>query len=458
MEVRLNNKLYLQAEEIVRLHPEAFKEGKKKPRQILQFKRIPPDEYIFGSCVKAGWRVSNEQNNKAKLLITKTWLDEFLKSFNPPVQEPAQEVRPIVSEIKEAPPILDLMESEKFKDHNGKVLEIEVRGEREEDECFFRVKDVAVCFNDIHLYRNIDRADIQHTSYRINEDFVYFYRISNRHMTEADVRKPAELFFTYQGVLRYLFVSQNPNSQAFRKWASKILFAMQMGTAEQKESVGAELFGVSPEVVSKFFGTCCVRDIPMAYLLKLSEALESMKIPYGDHRDWLVVKPGQHGKEERKTGVVGRLKGHKQEFKEFRDTMEYMHFVFVDPMYVSDVEARIKNYFSEFRLDYGSKSEVFLIHKSRLDGMKEFFRQLSIEYSGNHADIQRAWDQYRNDTKARMHDMEVENRHLNEMMETLTVKTQTIIDNLQERIAEQAETIRTHVATIKAFITRFMSS
>lgn len=117
-------------------------------------------------------------------------------------------------------------------------------------------------------------------------------------------------------------------------------------------------FGVSPEIVSKFFGTCCVRDIPMAYLLKLSEPLESMTIPYGDHKEWLVVKVGQHGKEERKTGVVGRLKGHRQEFKEFKDSMEYMHFVFVDPMYVSDVETRIKEYFSEFKLDYGNKSEV----------------------------------------------------------------------------------------------------
>jgi len=139
-----------------------------------------------------------------------------------------------------------------------------------------------------------------------------------------------------------------------------------MGTIEQKASLGVELFGVSPEIVSKFFGTCCVRDIPMAYLLKLTEPLETMTVPHGEHKDWLVVKVGQHGKSECKTGVVGRLRQHKQEFKEFKDTMEYMHFVFVDPMYVSEVETRIKEYFSEFKLDYGNKSEVHLIHKSKL--------------------------------------------------------------------------------------------
>lgn len=465
MEIQLNGKTYIQADEIVRLHPDAFKEGKKKPRQILQFKRIPQDDYIFGSNVKTGWKISNEQNCKAKLLITRTWLDEYLKSLSSPlIQEPVQEIRRAMleSEIKDAPPILDLTEKEKFKDQNGKILEIEVRGERDEDGCFFRVKDVARCFNDIHLYKNIDRADIQYTSYRVREHFFYFYRLSIGETVEP---KKKELFFTYDGLLRYLFVSDNPNAKIFRRWASKILFAMQMGTTEQKESVGAELFGVSPEIVSKFFGTCCVRDIPMAYLLKLTEPPQSINIPYGEHKDWLVVKPGQHGKEERKTGVVGRLKGHRQEFKEFKDSMEYMHFVFVDPMYVSDVERKIKDYFSEFKLDYENKSEVYLIHKSKLEDVKKFFRQLSMEYSGNHADIQRLWDQYRNDTKVQIHDLEMKNRFLQETIEQkesyykdVMSKTQIIIDNLQERVAEQAETIRTHASTIKSFLTRFIPS
>lgn len=381
MEVRLNSKIYIQAEEIVRMHPEVFKEGKKKARQILEFKRIPQDDYIFGSNVKAGWKVSTKENCKAKLLITQSWLEEYLRSaVSQKESTPEIQSEATVSDIRDAPPILDLTESEKFKDHQGKILEIEVRGKREEDECFFRVRDVARCFNDLHFHRNINRADIQDTSYRVGEDFVYFYRLSTRETVE---RKEKELYLTYQGMLRYLFVSRNPNAKVFQRWASKILFAMQMGTIEQKQSVGAELFGVSPEIVSKFFGTCCVRDIPMVYLLKLTEPLESMTIPYGDHKEWLVVKVGQHGKEKTKTGVVGRLKGHcsKIEFKEFKDSMEYIHFVFVDPMYVSEVERRMKEYFSEFRLDYKNKSEVFLVHKSKLEEVKKFFQRLSFEYS-----------------------------------------------------------------------------
>lgn len=77
-----------------------------------------------------------------------------------------------------------------------------------------------------------------------------------------------------------------------------------------------------------------------------------------------------------------------------------------------DQDYQIKNR----RYDFLSTLSVHLIHKSKLEDVKKFFRQLSIEYSGNHADTQRSWDQYRNDTKAVMHDMDRENRHLKEMM------------------------------------------
>lgn len=59
--------------------------------------------------------------------------------------------------------------------------------------------------------------------------------------------------------------------------------------------------------------------------------------------------------------------------------------------------------------------------------------------------------------------MEVENQHLREMMEqkenhyqTLLGKMQIIINNLEERITEQANTIRDNANTIRAFISRMM--
>jgi hypothetical protein len=194
-------------------------------------------------------------------------------------------------------------------------------------------------------------------------------------------------------------------------------------------------------------------------MLHLGSVPDSVQVD-GDRNDFLLFKIGQHGKEETKCGFKGRSKGHQQEFKEFRREMSYLHFVFLDPMYVSEAEKRIKEFFAGFRTNYKDKSEVYLIPKSKLVDVKKFFEHLSLIYSGNHSDIQRSWDQFRNDTRTRIHDMEVKNDHLREMieqkehhyktlLETLTNKTQIIIDNLQDRVAEQANTIR-------AFISRLM--
>jgi len=204
MEVRLNSKIYIQAEEIVRMHPEVFKEGKKKARQILEFKRIPQDDYIFGSNVKAGWKVSTKENCKAKLLITQSWLEEYLRSaVSQKESTPEIQSEATVSDIRDAPPILDLTESEKFKDHQGKILEIEVRGKREEDECFFRVRDVARCFNDIRCQDHILEKT---TGYSPQDHFLFFYRLSNR-----DNSRTKELFFTTKGILKYLLTTNIKN-------------------------------------------------------------------------------------------------------------------------------------------------------------------------------------------------------------------------------------------------------
>ena len=45
-------------------------------------------------------------------------------------------------DIAPAPQILNLEDNEKFKDANGNILNIEVRGERNHKKCYFKVKDV----------------------------------------------------------------------------------------------------------------------------------------------------------------------------------------------------------------------------------------------------------------------------------------------------------------------------
>lgn len=434
----------------------AYFYGCSKSRSMVEKKNIPETEYLFAVLSKKTgvWEVKNREYKPAKLLISKTWAEynvPVLRPPLPPVDNTSDVTDAVVSkDIQMAPPILDLEDHEKFRDAAGNVLEIEVRGERNHKKCFFLIQDVSQRFGIPALQTTIND---KRTSYIIDIDYKYFIR-SYVDNSNVQVNKKM-LYLTYEGLIKTLYVSRSPFARHFREWATEKLFTIQMGTTDDKEFLASELLGVSVETVCKFL-SACVRDIPMVYMLHLGSVPDSIEVE-GDRNDYLLFKIGQHGKEDTKCGFKGRSKAHLQEFKEFREEMSYLHFVFLDPMYVSESEKSIKDFFKGFRIEYKDKKEVYLIPRSKLDDIKKFFKQLSVIYSGNHADIQRTWDQFRNDTRTRIHDVEVENQHLREMieqkehhyktlMEALTTKTQIIIDNLQDRVTEQANTIRVFIS------------
>jgi hypothetical protein len=245
-------------------------------------------------------------------------------------------------------------------------------------------------------------------------------------------------------MLRYLFVSQNKNAKAFRRWATSILFAIQMGTTEQKENVVADLMGVSIETANRFMNAC-VGDMPLVYLLHLGDPPHFVPLPENKTQDdYLFLKIGGHcfDKEETKHGFQGRSKGHLKEFKEFRNQLSYLHFLFLDPMYVSEAERTIKDYLKEYHIEYENKSEVYLFPKSKLKEIKDFFKNLSRQFSGNATDIQRQFDFFKSTTKSRIEELERENEHVKQTLEIVKTQSNSLIGELKERIAEQSNFLK----------------
>ena len=80
----------------------------------------------------------------------------------------------------------------------------------------------------------------------VRSDYVYatnykYFKISNDHIKYGGVhQKKKELFLTYDGVLKVLFCSQGDRGVRFRKWATRILFTMQMGSQDDKDKIAAE--------------------------------------------------------------------------------------------------------------------------------------------------------------------------------------------------------------------------
>lgn len=111
-------------------------------------------------------------------------------------------------EILKAPKIIELDSQEKFKDNDNNIIEIETRGSRECQNIFFRVKDIETNFSINNLYSTLLHKN---GSYDNNIDYKFFLckRKKNSHKkTKKDIMRK-ELFLTYEGILRVLFLSRS---------------------------------------------------------------------------------------------------------------------------------------------------------------------------------------------------------------------------------------------------------
>ena len=72
-------------------------------------------------------------------------------------------------------------------------------------------------------------------SYKINIDYKFFF--INKSVPNRIIQVKKELYLTYRGLLRVLFVSRSGKVDYFIKWATEKLFTIQMGTKINKEKL-----------------------------------------------------------------------------------------------------------------------------------------------------------------------------------------------------------------------------
>eukprot|EP00960_Hanusia_phi_P063758 765562-Hanusia_phi.AAC.2 len=141
----LGKGLVYNADELAKYDIEYFYGCGKGICKIIIKKNIASSEYFYGLNNNLEWKHSDEKCNKAKLLIKAEWVHVNV----PKMREIANNVLDEEAIIEfghryvEAPPILELQEDEKIKDNDGRVLNIEVRGDRTVNGCYFKASDVA---------------------------------------------------------------------------------------------------------------------------------------------------------------------------------------------------------------------------------------------------------------------------------------------------------------------------
>ena len=200
-----------------------------KPKTIVIKKKIPEREYFYANLKKGNWNLSSSECKKSQLLISKEWVDKYYFKIDERkeptiIQEPINIIKeniineelnvPILEEeltinqqILEAPKILLLDDSEKFKDTDGNIITIETRGTKDRKNIYFKVSDVSKGFNMKYLNDALSKKDGGYEK-KIHYK-IFLVKTNNTKFIKS-------LYLTYYGFLKLINCSRN-NSEFFVK-------------------------------------------------------------------------------------------------------------------------------------------------------------------------------------------------------------------------------------------------
>jgi len=408
--------------------PEFFFGCTVKKRKIIERRNIPQWDYVYANYLTKTkeWNLSDESSKKAQLLFTKEWVDahfftassasliipkrtklsrpvlddgeniteartedNIVQSIEEPIVLSTEEtvILPIETEntekpkerkeeevIEIAPPILELEEEEKFRDVNGNIIDIEVRGERNENNIYFRCKDVSSGFEINNLNKNITQP---HSGYNRENDYTFFIRS----LIEGANKKQPTLYLTYEGLLRVLFVSRNKNTTIFRKWATNKLFTIQMGTKEEKEVLGADLLNINLKNIRAVFNKFS-QSFSCIYLIslgKVGQLRETFGISADIDDSLTVYKYG------RTKDFNNRLGKHINDYGKLPNVnLEPVLFKYIDLKYTVEAERYIRNFFDSFgkALKVEGRTELVTLNLKEFDVIKEVYTTAGRNYAG----------------------------------------------------------------------------
>jgi hypothetical protein len=421
-----------------------------KPKTIVIKKKIPESEYLYANLKKGDWNLSSSECKKSQLLISKEWVDKYyfkiddrkeptiipkpvnilfeetieLEESNVTIleEDPINIVEEVTTneEILEAPKILLLDDSEKFKDADGNIIEIETRGERKEDNIYFKCKDISVGFGMPNLNNNIVDKEKGYTRNVDYKNFNRNIRLPNGESKSTNKNFKTTLYLTYEGLLRVLFVSRNKNASLFRKWATHKLFTIQMGKEEEKVKLGTSILNIPEKTYRAVFNKHADK-LPSIYLIYLGNVKELRKTFEIDNSfldDSGVYKYGF-------TDDLGRRVGeHEDKYGKLENVKIVLTtFHGIDPKYLRDAENDIKEECNAYEINLQTEGykELIVLNKKQLEHVKKNYGRIGRDYAGHSAELQEQIVKLKNDLKDRDHTIELlkkDNEKLQTRVET----------------------------------------
>jgi hypothetical protein len=428
-----------------------------KPKTIVIKKKIPESEYLYANLKKGDWNLTSSECKKSQLLISKEWVDKYYfkiderkeptiipKPVNIVFEETTEfeesnvtileeehknvveeltineeileeeEHKNVVEEltnneeILEAPSLLLLDDSEKFKDVDENIIEIETRGTQDRKNIYFKVSDVSKGFDIKYLNDALSKKD---RGYEKNVHYKIFLIRAVNDRRENTIKKC--LYLTYKGLLRLVFVSRNKKVERFQEWAEDCLFKIQMGTKEDKVELGTKLLGISEKTYTAVFNKHA-NALPAIYLISLGNVKKlrnTFEIDNSFPDDSVVYK----------YGFTDNLGDRMQSNKSTYGKLENVKFVLttfngIDPQYLREAERDVKEECEAYEINLQTKGykELIILNAAQLEHVKKNYGRLGRDYAGHSAELQ----QQIRELKEELLKVNYENERLKTLVET----------------------------------------
>lgn len=428
--ITFKNEEYVNSDYLFK-HAPVYCKPVRSARELIRKKALK--EFVYLKLIDGKWT----ESNGASLKLDKIF---FKKSFVYTIPEINNDGKITDdNDIELAPKLIKLKDEEKFKDADGKVIEIETRGARTVDGIYFKVKDVAAAFQ----INQMDHTIVNKTNntYIEGKHYKYFICKKSNNITKKTIIKK-ELFLTYTGMLRVLFASHSPNVDPFVKWATETIFALQMGTNEQKRNVISSALGTDAKTIKEVFDTS-TNTLPCVYLFTLGmvkDLRESMKIDKKYKDDDIVAKYGHTKDLSRRTGE------HLATYGKINNVdLKLKHYSYMDSQYTSQGENDIKMFMEALNigLTYNDYVELVVIPKDLMKLVEKQYQMIAKNYMGHISELI---------TKVKDLEDKIEKQKLEHALEIGEIKHKLEIDaskHENEMLKKEAEILQMQLAKQK---------
>lgn len=395
-------------------------------RKCIIKNTIPDNAFIFVGNNK----VSNSKNSRATPYVSESYANEWIYDTEKIIQYRNEQQKILKkdrakkisqtrverkgydpTQLKPLPDIVDLDENEGFKDEDGNVLHIEMRGERTQKGLYFKASDLGqlhdrvyniviqktsdfeydkhyVFFDESNIGTRNSGTDVN-SSQRVPDTDVYngyINYVSNVNYS-ADVTPKRGLYLTYFGIVKLLICSRSSKAEPFQEWVLTTLFTHQFGEQEQKDDLAANLLGITPKTICDVFRKS-TNTIPCVYLFKIGKV--------GDVRDYLINKMESINLEGycdndilykfgRTNDLARRTKEHASTYGKMSKEFTLETFNYIDKALACKAERSINHFFnaSDMRINDIKHTEVVVIKPEKMKYTIEWFQNVQMMYSGN---------------------------------------------------------------------------